>query len=68
MSFALVLFTCSLVKAERCRYEMKYVYSVEVETDDGVRRHKGDETSTPKGARNSAAYLLLRSLQQFSTM
>ncbi|KAG4132460.1 hypothetical protein ERO13_D08G034400v2 [Gossypium hirsutum] len=56
----------SLVKAERCQYEMKYVYSVEVETDDGVCRHKGDEKSTPKDARNSAAYLLLRSLQQFS--
>ncbi|KAA3471542.1 ribonuclease 3-like protein 2 [Gossypium australe] len=56
----------SLVKAERCQYEMKYVYSVEVETDDGVCRHEGDEKSTPKDARNSAAYLLLRSLQQFS--
>ncbi|TYJ20944.1 hypothetical protein E1A91_A08G031400v1 [Gossypium mustelinum] len=53
----------SPVKAKRCQHGMKYVYSVEVETDDGVRRHKGDEKSTPKDARNSAAYLLLRSLQ-----
>ncbi|MFQ6660637.1 hypothetical protein Gotur_029076 [Gossypium turneri] len=56
----------SLVKAERCQYEMIYVCSVEVETDAGVCRHRGDEKSTPKDARNSAAYLLLRSLQQSS--
>ncbi|KAK8339374.1 hypothetical protein V6Z11_A08G031900 [Gossypium hirsutum] len=53
----------SEVKAELCEYGMKYVYSVKVETDDGVCGHEGDEKSNPKDARNSAAYLLLRSLK-----
>ncbi|KAK8488497.1 hypothetical protein V6N13_016350 [Hibiscus sabdariffa] len=63
----LCLFSCSLVKG-RSQHETTMTCSVEIETHDGMLRQEGDEKSIPKDARNSAAYLLLRSLQQSSTM
>ncbi|XVF70724.1 hypothetical protein PTKIN_Ptkin11bG0185600 [Pterospermum kingtungense] len=56
------------VKAVGFPYEKKYIYSAAIETDDGVLSEEGDEKSTINDAKNSAAYLLLRTLQETSNM
>ncbi|XVF70727.1 hypothetical protein PTKIN_Ptkin11bG0185900 [Pterospermum kingtungense] len=58
----------SPVKAVGCPDEMKYIYSVEIETDNGGLRVEGYEKSTVNDAKNSAAYLLLRTLHETSNM
>ncbi|XVF70728.1 hypothetical protein PTKIN_Ptkin11bG0186000 [Pterospermum kingtungense] len=58
----------SLVKAERCPHEMKYIYSVTIETDNGVLSVEGYEKSAVHNAKNSAAYLLLRTLHETSNI
>ncbi|XVF70729.1 hypothetical protein PTKIN_Ptkin11bG0186100 [Pterospermum kingtungense] len=55
-----------LVKAEPCQHKMKYVYSVAIETDNGVLSEEGCEKSALHDARNSAAYHLLRTMQETS--
>ncbi|XVF03808.1 hypothetical protein REPUB_Repub05bG0024800 [Reevesia pubescens] len=54
----------SLVKAEGCPHEMKYVYSVGIVIEDHVLQTNGNEKSTVKDAKNSAAYLLIHDLKE----
>ncbi|XP_039035868.1 ribonuclease 3-like protein 2 isoform X2 [Hibiscus syriacus] len=61
------IYTC-LVKEGRPQHETTMIYSVEIETDDGLLRQEGDEKYTPRDARNSAAYRLLRSLPKYPIM
>ncbi|KAL4313486.1 hypothetical protein GQ457_01G049850 [Hibiscus cannabinus] len=61
-------YTYRLVKVGRSQHETTMTSSVEIKTHDGVLRQEGDEKYIPKDARNSAAYLMLRSLQQSSIM
>ncbi|KAK8630214.1 hypothetical protein V6N13_079017 [Hibiscus sabdariffa] len=62
------VYTHRLVKVGRSQHETTMTSSVEIKTHDGVLRQEGDEKYIPKDARNSAAYLMLRSLQQSSIM
>ncbi|XVE50708.1 hypothetical protein DITRI_Ditri01bG0184900 [Diplodiscus trichospermus] len=53
-----------VVKDEGCAHDKKYVYLVEIRIGDHVVRKRGDEKSSKKDARNSAASILIRSLQE----
>ncbi|XWS09765.1 hypothetical protein CRYUN_Cryun39dG0017400 [Craigia yunnanensis] len=53
----------SEVKVNRLKHEKKYVYSVEIGIADRVFSEEGDEKSSVKDAKNSAAYLMIRSLR-----
>ncbi|GMI74152.1 RNASEIII-LIKE 2, RNAse THREE-like protein 2 [Hibiscus trionum] len=61
-------YTYRLVKEGRSQHESTMTSTVEIKTHTGVLRQEGDEKSTEKDARNSAAYRLLRSLHQSSVM
>ncbi|KAK6229758.1 hypothetical protein SCA6_018709 [Theobroma cacao] len=56
------------VKGEGPSHERKYAYSVAIEIEDVVLGMVGDEELTEKDARNSAAFLLIRFLQEAGNM
>ncbi|XWS11253.1 hypothetical protein CRYUN_Cryun38cG0068100 [Craigia yunnanensis] len=56
------------VKSGGCKHEKKYVYLVEIKIGDRVLGKKGNKKSCVKDAKNSAAYLLICSLQESGIM
>lgn len=56
------------MKGEGPSHERKYAYSVAIEIEDVVLGMVGDEELTEKDARNSAAFLLIRFLQEAGNM